>query len=145
MDTIQSRLTDELTAIRDAGLYKDERVIESPQSAEITVGGRTVLNFRANNYLGLPEPSFEEDNNGFRLTFISDPYKPERLEEMGLGPRQLQIIKIVREKKEISLPDLMVIFPGFTDRTIRRDLKSLVEKNLLRAKGAKKDRSYTPI
>ena len=53
MDTIQSRLTDELDGIRDAGLYKDERVIQSPQSAEIQVGGETVLNFCANNYLGL--------------------------------------------------------------------------------------------
>ena len=53
MHTIQSRLTEELTDIRDAGLYKDERIIQSPQSAEIQVGGETVLNFCANNYLGL--------------------------------------------------------------------------------------------
>ncbi len=53
MHTIQSRLTDELDGIRDAGLYKDERIIQSPQSAEIKVGGRSVLNFCANNYLGL--------------------------------------------------------------------------------------------
>jgi len=42
-----------LKEIRDAGLYKHERLISSPQSAEITVQGRTVLNFCANNYLGL--------------------------------------------------------------------------------------------
>ena len=53
MDTIATRLTAELTGIRDAGLYKDERIIQSPQSAEIKVGGRSVLNFCANNYLGL--------------------------------------------------------------------------------------------
>ena len=53
MDTIATRLTAELTDIRDAGLYKDERIIQSPQSAEIQVGGETVLNFCANNYLGL--------------------------------------------------------------------------------------------
>jgi len=43
--------------IREAGLYKEERVIVTPQSAEIGVGAgeskRTVLNFCANNYLGL--------------------------------------------------------------------------------------------
>jgi glycine C-acetyltransferase len=39
--------------IRDAGVYKEERIIESPQSAAIAVGGREVLNFCANNYLGL--------------------------------------------------------------------------------------------
>jgi glycine C-acetyltransferase len=39
--------------IRDAGLYKDERVIVSPQGASIEVAGKEVLNFCANNYLGL--------------------------------------------------------------------------------------------
>ena len=43
-----------LAEIRAAGLFKAERLITSPQSAEITLGdGRTVLNFCANNYLGL--------------------------------------------------------------------------------------------
>ena len=46
-------LRQELDTIREQGLYKDERVLESPQGAEITVGGNTVLNFCANNYLGL--------------------------------------------------------------------------------------------
>ncbi|MFC1483560.1 glycine C-acetyltransferase [Candidatus Neomarinimicrobiota bacterium] len=53
MDTIHSRLAEELDDIRDAGLFKDERVIQSPQSAEIRVSDDTVLNFCANNYLGL--------------------------------------------------------------------------------------------
>jgi len=43
----------EIETIRDAGLYKNERVIESPQSSRISVGGKGVLNFCANNYLGL--------------------------------------------------------------------------------------------
>ena len=49
----QEHLQAELTAIREAGLYKNERLIEGPQKADITVGGGTVLNFCANNYLGL--------------------------------------------------------------------------------------------
>ena len=53
MDTLTPRLTAELTAIREAGLHKQERVITSPQSATIAVGGKEVLNFCANNYLGL--------------------------------------------------------------------------------------------
>jgi len=48
-----TRLQKELQEIKDAGLYKQERIIESPQGPEITVNGRTVLNFCANNYLGL--------------------------------------------------------------------------------------------
>lgn len=43
----------ELESIRAQGLFKDERILEGPQGAEITVGGRQVLNFCANNYLGL--------------------------------------------------------------------------------------------
>ncbi len=42
-----------LQEIRDAGLYKDERIIASPQGASIKVGDGEVLNFCANNYLGL--------------------------------------------------------------------------------------------
>jgi glycine C-acetyltransferase len=44
---------DILAEIREAGLWKDERVITSPQGAEIAVGDQTVINFCANNYLGL--------------------------------------------------------------------------------------------
>lgn len=52
----QSYLKSELNAIKKAGLYKEERVITSPQSAAITVkGGKEVLNFCANNYLGLSD------------------------------------------------------------------------------------------
>src|SRR5690606_29983383 len=47
------RLGKELAEIEQAGLYKTERVIESVQGPEILVGGKTVLNFCANNYLGL--------------------------------------------------------------------------------------------
>ncbi len=48
-----TRLQKELQEIKDAGLFKNERIIESEQGPEITVNGRTVLNFCANNYLGL--------------------------------------------------------------------------------------------
>ena len=51
---IQQHLAKELESIKNDGLYKTERVITSPQGAEITLeDGRTVLNFCANNYLGL--------------------------------------------------------------------------------------------
>lgn len=47
------RIKQELDEIRSAGLFKNERVITSEQGAEIQVGGNTVINFCANNYLGL--------------------------------------------------------------------------------------------
>ncbi|HLT51647.1 MAG TPA: glycine C-acetyltransferase [Arenibacter sp.] len=51
---IKSHLQDELTAIKEAGLYKEERIIISPQDAVIKIStGEEVINFCANNYLGL--------------------------------------------------------------------------------------------
>ncbi|HTO35445.1 MAG TPA: glycine C-acetyltransferase [Flavobacterium sp.] len=50
---IKEHLQNELKTIQESGLYKRERIITSPQGAEITVNGKTVLNFCANNYLGL--------------------------------------------------------------------------------------------
>src|ERR687889_122758 len=48
-----SRIKEELSQIESAGLFKKERIITSEQGPEITVNGKTVLNFCANNYLGL--------------------------------------------------------------------------------------------
>lgn len=54
--SLTERYADTLDEIREAGLFKAERVITGPQSAEITLeDGRTVLNFCANNYLGLAD------------------------------------------------------------------------------------------
>ena len=50
-----SHLASELEGLKSAGLYKSERVITSPQSAEIEVSDRKLLNFCANNYLGLAD------------------------------------------------------------------------------------------
>lgn len=52
-ENLVKRLAAELEDIKASGLYKTERIIESPQGAEIVVNGKTVLNFCANNYLGL--------------------------------------------------------------------------------------------
>lgn len=67
----------ELEEIRDAGLYKEERIITSPQAAEITANGAEVLNFCANNYLGLSShPKVIEsakktiDSHGFGLSSV---------------------------------------------------------------------------
>jgi glycine C-acetyltransferase len=52
----QEHIAQVLNEIREAGLYKNERVIESPQEAHINVtGGKSVLNMCANNYLGLSD------------------------------------------------------------------------------------------
>ena len=50
---IKQDLINEINKIREAGLYKEERIISSKQDAEIEVSGKKVLNFCMNNYLGL--------------------------------------------------------------------------------------------
>ncbi len=54
-DSMTESIGEELQSIREAGLYKDERVLDSPQSVKIRTTGGEVLNFCANNYLGLAD------------------------------------------------------------------------------------------
>src|SRR5690606_7773163 len=76
--SLTQRYTDTLDEIRDAGLFKAERIITSPQAAEITLAdGSTVLNFCANNYLGLADhPAMIEaakaalDTHGFGMASV---------------------------------------------------------------------------
>jgi glycine C-acetyltransferase len=75
---IQDHLQKELSDIREAGLFKEERIINSPQGAEISLTtGQTVLNFCANNYLGLSNhPRLVKaakealDNRGFGMSSV---------------------------------------------------------------------------
>ena len=77
-DQIKPKLEQELKSIEEAGLFKKERVITSPQGAEITIaGGKQVLNFCANNYLGLSShPKVIEaakkaiDSHGFGMSSV---------------------------------------------------------------------------
>ena len=74
---MQQHLRSQIAEIREAGLYKEERLIESPQRAAITVKGKEVLNFCANNYLGLSDhPRLIEgakrmmDQRGFGMSSV---------------------------------------------------------------------------
>ncbi len=74
---LKEHLCQSLAEIREAGLYKEERLIESPQSASIKVAGKDVLNFCANNYLGLSDhPRLIEaskrmmDRRGFGMSSV---------------------------------------------------------------------------
>jgi len=71
------RIAAELEEIKSSGLFKTERIITSEQGAEIIVNGKTVLNFCANNYLGLSShPRLIEaahkavDNRGYGMSSV---------------------------------------------------------------------------
>ena len=73
----QKHLQAQLQEIKDAGLYKSERIIESPQAAAINVAGKEVINFCANNYLGLSNhPRLIQaakdmmDKRGYGMSFV---------------------------------------------------------------------------
>lgn len=72
-----TRISSELEEIKQAGLFKKERIIESPQGAVIKVGGKEVINLCANNYLGLSShPKIIEaakkyiDNRGYGMSSV---------------------------------------------------------------------------
>ncbi|MBQ8046686.1 MAG: glycine C-acetyltransferase [Prevotella sp.] len=74
---MKEHLQQTIAEIREAGLYKEERLIESPQRAAIDVAGKEVLNFCANNYLGLSDnPRLIEaskkmmDERGFGMSSV---------------------------------------------------------------------------
>ena len=77
-DTLKAKLEKELESIKEAGLYKSERVITTPQGADIkTTEGKEVINFCANNYLGLSShPKVLEaakqsiDTHGFGMSSV---------------------------------------------------------------------------
>ena len=77
---IKDHLRATLSEIREAGLYKEERLIESSQSASISVAGGQVLNFCANNYLGLA--------NDPRLIRASE----EMMQKRGFGMASVRFI-----------------------------------------------------
>ena len=77
-ENLVKRIAAEIEEIKAAGLYKNERIISTEQGAEITANGKEVLNFCANNYLGLSShpkvieagrcaPIFERWANGQKM------------------------------------------------------------------------------
>ncbi len=76
--SLKSKLQNEIAGINEAGLYKKERIITTPQSADIKIaGGQEVINFCANNYLGLSShPKVIEaaktaiDTHGFGMSSV---------------------------------------------------------------------------
>ena len=95
---VKQQLEGTLDEIRDAGLFKTERVIESPQEARIEVGGREVLNMCANNYLGLSDDP----------TIVAAAHKG--LDEWGFGLSSVRFIcgtQTIHKELEAKISDFL--------------------------------------
>ena len=95
---VRQRFQDTLDEIQNNGLRKDERVIETSQSAQISVGGREVLNFCANNYLGLA--------NNPRLIRAAQ----KGLDDWGLGLSSVRFIcgtQTIHKQLEQAIADFL--------------------------------------
>ena len=93
---MKEHLSKTLAEIREAGLYKEELLIESPQSASIQVAGKEVLNFCANNYLGLA--------NDPRLIKASS----DMMKERGFGMASVRFIcgtEDIHKQLEIAISE----------------------------------------
>lgn len=100
--TFLSHLETEISGLKSAGLYKSERVITSPQSAEIEVGGKKLLNFCANNYLGLADS-----------TDLRDAAK-SALDRYGYGMASVRFICGTQEEHKVLEADISA-FLGMED------------------------------
>lgn len=90
----------------------------------------------------LPEPEFEEQGDGFVAKLYGDYlFVIEKIKGIDLNERQQKVVQYAQEG-EFKLSDISKLFDDVHERTLRRDLKELVNKQLLKAEGEKKGRIY---
>ena len=82
----------------------------------------------------LPEPEFTHRQGGVRVTFLKDPYTPERLHQLGLSERQIKAVLYVKEHGRITNREFQEI-SGISKPTATRDLESLVSSGILKKEG----------
>lgn len=82
----------------------------------------------------LPEPEFANWQGGVRVTFLKDPYTPERLRAMGLNERQIKAVMYVKKQGSISNREYQDLV-GVKERTATLELGDLVDKGILQRLG----------
>jgi predicted HTH transcriptional regulator len=90
---------------------------------------------------GLPQPAYLVEGSDFWIEFKKDIYHKEYLIELELNERQLDALLFFKQKGEIISSEYVKRY-NITDRTARRDLIALVEKNILLKEGDKKTSKY---
>jgi len=91
---------------------------------------------------GLSEPDFMEEFGGFSVYMQKNVYDKEYLKSLGLNNSQIQAVSYIQEHGSLTMSDFLRISPGINERTLRRYLADLVDKNLIIAIGEKKGRRY---
>lgn len=90
---------------------------------------------------GLPTPQFKPDGTDFWVTFRKDIYNKEELSKLGLNERQVDALLFFKQKGKIFSSEYAEKY-NISDRTARRDLSELVEKELLKNEGDNKFSHY---
>jgi predicted HTH transcriptional regulator len=91
---------------------------------------------------GLPEPEFVATRWEFRAILARDIFTEAFFKRANLNERQTRAVRLAKERGDISLSDLKVFYKGVADRTLNRDLQTLVDKKILKAYGDNKGRKY---
>ena len=89
----------------------------------------------------LPEPKMQEQDRGFSITLFKNNLTQEQLIKLGLNDRQIKAVFFVKDKGKISNKEYQEIF-SVARMTATRDLKELVEKNVLKSSDTKGAGSY---
>ena len=90
---------------------------------------------------GLPNPLYYYASSGFWVVFHKDIYNETDLREKGLNERQIKAILFFKSKKTITTAEYAQKY-SISERTARRDLSELVDKNLLKNEGDTKGTRY---
>ncbi|NOQ54700.1 MAG: transcriptional regulator [Thermoplasmata archaeon] len=92
--------------------------------------------------LQVPAPEFNEDEHGFQVIFRKDIYHEEYLRGMGLNERQILAVLKIRKEGSITLSKFKELVPEVSEKTLYRDLRDLVDRDIIRPEGEKKGRRY---
>lgn len=103
-------------------------------------GGGIQKMCRASAEAGIPEPVFQEDR-GFSVLFRKDVFNRDYLVRAGLSERLVSAVLYAKENGKITNADYQRI-TGLSAATARRDLKNLIDKNILEMKGLRKGIYY---
>jgi len=90
----------------------------------------------------LPDPQLHSASGRFEVLFYKDIYTEEHLRQLGLNERQVQVVRLAVQIREIAIADFRRIVPSVSEKTLYRDLQNLVECGIFRREGGKKDSHY---